>query len=1092
LCGDNGETGPTADSLLAGVPYIVTVTDSLGAMAFDTITIDSIPNTLSITAILITPACAGSANGSIIVEGAGGTPPYVFTWSNMMTGDTLLNLAPGDYIVTMTDNGNCTLVDTFTVNPIDSIAIDLMITPAACDEVDNGIAVANPDPAGGNYEYNWNINVPSTDSIVYGLAGGTLVQVTVIDQTTGCQGTASGVVPAGDGPEVAIDPTDATCVGDDNGSAIATGSGGTPGYSYEWMVGTDTVPGQEIMDLAPGVYTVTVTDANGCTDEDSTSIGVQSHPDAAFEFSAVCLPNNLVNITLTDQSTDTTSTIAMWEWVVTVGGDVFNFSGQGPINFPVNAGQNVQVILTITSDPGCVDDTLANFVAPMIPGLTLELDNSPNCGGIPDTITVTTDMGNTVTFDPATGITPGADPNTWLAAPDSQITYVVTASNGFCEIQESITITPAVSVEVNPQGGIVVDCDEVTLTATVKNGLSTVSWFDESGNGVGGTNPLIISLDSTSTYVVVASDAQGCTASDTITVMSEGVNVLASTTVLSGCEGDTLSMFVTNNNPNDVLTYAWSTNSSNLVIIGSTTSDTVFVSGTTGGTYTLTGVVTNQFNCDSVITVTVNIDNGQPAPAQAEVVGGGCSLSVQFSVAGGLTGTWDFGDGQTAAQSDTLYTYDTLGVYIVTFEPAGNCLANFDTVINLYTVNLELEDVMECQNVPVELNPNGNTGYLYIWSAQPDDPSLVDPAAVNPVVTPQETTTYTAVVQFGTCVGTFETNVQILESPALIAEDTSGICFNGQPLELSALSTETPEWADNVLFNPSLGTGETIMVENPNLGSYYYVRVIGDNGCVSLDSVLALNTIVDIQASNSTVCIGDSAQLQLVNQNPWQVLTYVWNPPVVGDDLIVSPDSNSVYSVTATNAWGCTAEASIQVTQVQVDASIQVSTDAVYAGGEVILNAFPDEFGYSYAWSPEDVVTFPNDQSTPAYPEETTEFTVTVTDQQGCSDTAQVVIRVGDCVGPYIFVPRAFTPNGDGNNDFLRVRTIEGQVEEMYFAVYSRWGQKVYETRDPNHMGWDGKYNGDDMNPDSFGWYLEVRCPGGDLAIIKGNTTLIR
>jgi gliding motility-associated-like protein len=119
-------------------------------------------------------------------------------------------------------------------------------------------------------------------------------------------------------------------------------------------------------------------------------------------------------------------------------------------------------------------------------------------------------------------------------------------------------------------------------------------------------------------------------------------------------------------------------------------------------------------------------------------------------------------------------------------------------------------------------------------------------------------------------------------------------------------------------------------------------------------------------------------------------------------------------------------------------------------------------------------------------------FTVTVTDGDGCSDTAQVQVRVGPCEGPYIFVPKAFTPNGDFNNDYFKVHSIEGQVSELYFVVYSRWGEEMYVTRDINHIGWDGRYNDDIQTPDTYGWYLEIRCPGGELAVLKGNVTLIK
>ena len=94
------------------------------------------------------------------------------------------------------------------------------------------------------------------------------------------------------------------------------------------------------------------------------------------------------------------------------------------------------------------------------------------------------------------------------------------------------------------------------------------------------------------------------------------------------------------------------------------------------------------------------------------------------------------------------------------------------------------------------------------------------------------------------------------------------------------------------------------------------------------------------------------------------------------------------------------------------------------------------------------------------------------------------------CRDPYIFVPKAFTPNGDGNNDFFRVRGTD--ITELYFIVYNRWGEEVYRTEEPEHIGWDGSFRGKASSPDSYGWYLRVRCGNGEYFENKGNVTLLK
>ncbi|MCO6485593.1 MAG: gliding motility-associated C-terminal domain-containing protein, partial [Saprospiraceae bacterium] len=120
-----------------------------------------------------------------------------------------------------------------------------------------------------------------------------------------------------------------------------------------------------------------------------------------------------------------------------------------------------------------------------------------------------------------------------------------------------------------------------------------------------------------------------------------------------------------------------------------------------------------------------------------------------------------------------------------------------------------------------------------------------------------------------------------------------------------------------------------------------------------------------------------------------------------------------------------------------------------------------------------------------------TTFIVVVTNEQGCTDTAEVTVRFGNpsCEEPYLFVPNTFTPNGDGLNDHLFVRGLF--IEEMLFIVYDRWGMEVFRTL-TKQEGWDGTYKGTPLSTDVFGYYLEVTCGDGRHFSKKGNVTLLR
>ena len=141
---------------------------------------------------------------------------------------------------------------------------------------------------------------------------------------------------------------------------------------------------------------------------------------------------------------------------------------------------------------------------------------------------------------------------------------------------------------------------------------------------------------------------------------------------------------------------------------------------------------------------------------------------------------------------------------------------------------------------------------------------------------------------------------------------------------------------------------------------------------------------------------------------------------------------------------------------------------------------------FTYSWSPAVGLSDPTSQTPTASPEFTTIYEVTVTDDNGCTATSSVPLKVINllCKEPYIFIPKAFTPNNDNNNDRFRVRGEN--IEELLFVVYDRWGEEMYKTTDPNHLGWDGTFDGHELTPDAYGWYVRVLCVNGEEYVRKG------
>jgi gliding motility-associated-like protein len=176
---------------------------------------------------------------------------------------------------------------------------------------------------------------------------------------------------------------------------------------------------------------------------------------------------------------------------------------------------------------------------------------------------------------------------------------------------------------------------------------------------------------------------------------------------------------------------------------------------------------------------------------------------------------------------------------------------------------------------------------------------------------------------------------------------------------------------------------------------------------------------------------------------------------------------------------------------------VTASKHKVYQRADsVLLNAMAKAH-LLYEWEPEEGLNNPSIPNPIAKPKKTTTYLVTVTDSTGCSneDTVTIYVNPYRCGESEIFIPNAFTPNGDGENDRMRVRGED--IKALYFAIYNRWGQVVFESSDATMThdvtkGWDGTFKGKELSPDVYVYYLRAVCTGDAEFIKKGNITLIR
>lgn len=307
-------------------------------------------------------------------------------------------------------------------------------------------------------------------------------------------------------------------------------------------------------------------------------------------------------------------------------------------------------------------------------------------------------------------------------------------------------------------------------------------------------------------------------------------------------------------------------------------------------------------------------------------------------------------------------------------------------------------------------------------------------------------------------------------------------------------------WSSTIDFLDTLNlnlSDSTYSFTPQNQIQKFYVKLF-NFGCSVIDSVTVSLVSSGLELSGSgKVCQNDDFIVNAVNNSPF-AYTYSWYPSELIESLL-SP--SSVKAVTSSPAYlfvdvvtgsNCNFTDSILIDVSPVFAgSVNASASeyVIISGGETILSATPNG-NFQYSWIPTTGLQSPTSQSTLATVEETTTYTVQITDGICIStDTVTIICVTDECKTPYVFVPNAFSPNDKNKNEIFYVRGL--QITKMLLRVYNRWGELVFESQDPA-IGWDGSFKGKKLDPDVFDYYLEVTCVGGKTELIKGNVTILK
>lgn len=478
-----------------------------------------------------------------------------------------------------------------------------------------------------------------------------------------------------------------------------------------------------------------------------------------------------------------------------------------------------------------------------------------------------------------------------------------------------------------------------------------------------------------------------------------------------------------------------------------------------------------------------------------EHVDGGTSRFDKYgiiyqSVCGGCGGFSDFPTTPGAWSANNLSTN------------CNNIVFKFDFEI-VPIADFEISQLVGCAPLVLDLDNESNDTINSVWSFPPE--ATIISGGANPQIVFQDPGVYNIYLSItDTICNLTDTAVKVVtvydDLDLLIPNDTI-ICATGSfDLIANSFGTATSFiWDDDSDFSSPLATGmdSTINVA-PSVPTTYYITA--SNGwplCDIIDSVqvLFIDGAIDVMP-DTTICLGFDAFLHAENLVPGVNMTFDWSPNAylsdeIGLTAIADPPSSMYFYVTATTDLGCTFTDSVYVSVVNLNNGLvnaMANPDTIPEGGTTTLTATPA--GYSYVWLPPIGLTNPTGQITQATVNETTTYEVTVSGS-GCSIKTQVTVFTKEfvCGDVYIFVPNAFSPNADNENDVLFVRGEN--IEEMTLKIFNRWGELVFESNDQS-VGWDGTYQGELLDPDVYVYHLQVICFDGQENLIKGNISLLR
>jgi len=1066
--GPNGFTSSLEDitGLEAG-NYNLVVTDSKGCTSSSSLTLTQ-PTILdaSISSIL-NVGCKDEATGSILSNVNGGTSPYTYSWNSspVQTTPAATNLYSGTYLVTVTDQNNCTdTVSAIISEPTDSLSATITsVSNVLCYGNATGNATVLASGGSTPYNYNWNTSPVQTTASATNLTAGNYT-ITVTDVNNCLVSLPVTITQPQHQLTVTInDSVDVLCKGENNGMATALASGGSGSYTYSW----NTTPIQTTptaTSLISGAYTVTVTDNNGCSIPATANVTIDEPLLNLSSTSVLSSYAGGYNISCNGANDgDITQTI--------IGGTTpYTVSWIGPNGYSAST-ENISGLeagtyyLHIIDNNGCGFFDTTSLTEPTVIDIVdlVSMSTCPafNNGAIDITVT-----GGTAPYTFAwTG--PGAftstsEDITSLLAGNYNLT--LTDNNGCIK---TITITVAqpgtltlTSTSASYIGGFNTSCNEAfdgSINLNPAGGIVPYSFSWTGPNGYSASTEDISGLEAGG-YQIILSDVNGCFISDSIYITEP--NKVEMSLTPSAYNGD-YSISCNGSNDGDIITlpsggvapysYSW-------VGPNGYTSSNQSINNLFAGTYVLT--ITDVNGCtgtDSILLTQPDTLNGTPSSPTYE---GGYNISCNGLTNGSINllmvgGTAPFNYSWTGpnSYSSTLEDINNLeaGTYSVSITDNNGCkdstfiilsqpdTLSLSTIISLYNGGYNVS----CNGFSdgsVDLQVTGGTApFIYNWSDGSNNEDLNNIEAGNYSVIVTDTNNCTANIA-----------ASLIQPQPLQTGISSPIYIGGNNVSCNGSSDGavdlqvtggTPSYTYNWIGPNSFSSS----IEDPSSleAGTYQVTIIDTNGCSSVDFITLLTpSPLSLTLNSSTFnggfnlsCNNDSSGIiNLTVNGGIQTYNYNWSGPSSFTNINQNLTNlhAGTYYITVTDTNNCVNTDSITITEPNILSSTNVLSSFIGGNniscsglndGSIDITMSGGNANYNYSWvGPNSFISTAEDISTLV----AGAYTVNVIDTNGCLYDSTITLTE-----PLNMVDSIYTPTFIGGFNISCQNNTDGAISSF-------------------------------------------------------------